>query len=530
MITTSCTFPKVLKHLHRMKLIFLIRMFSSWLFAFAFCFYIPLLDLKSGSYSLFQSKTLFGPSFAFAFAETQTSATQLRAEGDDAMHKRDFQRAIEVYTELIKKEPDRQINYYKRSVAHYLKKQLEPALRDAHRCVELDGTFAKGLLHRGKLHRRIGNCRDAVEDFRKALQLDSSSKEAAHQMEELSQCSVLESQADSLYKGNQWTQLIKVLEQLTSIIPSSEKYIRMDIEAFSALGDYENVLDRSRRYLMYDQNNVEMLFITAKAYEHMDEDENALKMYKAGLRLHPEHKSMKLRWKNLKKVISLLQSAEDAIQRKAFEEALAQLEKCLAIEIDNENKRKTIQLKRCKVFGALKRTEEAIKACDIVLSLDPDNIDALLERGNAKLEAELFDDAMQDFETVGQKHPNDRNVQEKVHDARIRVKKAKRKDHYKILGVSKNADDRTIKKAYKRLAILYHPDKQAGKSEAEAENAAQMFRDAAEAKEVLLDAEKRAAFDRGDDLNAGRPFNPFQQGGARTFTFAQNGGFHFRFN
>ncbi len=64
-------------------------------------------------------------------------------------------------------------------------------------------------------------------------------------------------------------------------------------------------------------------------------------------------------------------------------------------------------------------------------------------------------------------------------------------DFYEILGVSKSADEREIKKAYKRLAMKYHPDRNPGDKEAEAK-----FKEVKEAYEILTDEQKRAAYDQ----------------------------------
>ena len=65
-----------------------------------------------------------------------------------------------------------------------------------------------------------------------------------------------------------------------------------------------------------------------------------------------------------------------------------------------------------------------------------------------------------------------------------------KKDYYKILGVKKDASQDEIKKAYRKLAIKYHPDKNPGDKKAE-----EKFKEAAEAYEVLGDEKKRADYD-----------------------------------
>ncbi|MFI3243424.1 MAG: molecular chaperone DnaJ [Akkermansia sp.] len=65
------------------------------------------------------------------------------------------------------------------------------------------------------------------------------------------------------------------------------------------------------------------------------------------------------------------------------------------------------------------------------------------------------------------------------------------KDYYEVLGVSRDADDGTIKKAYRKLAMKYHPDRNPDDKAAE-----EAFKELGEAYEVLSDADKRAAYDR----------------------------------
>jgi molecular chaperone DnaJ len=66
-----------------------------------------------------------------------------------------------------------------------------------------------------------------------------------------------------------------------------------------------------------------------------------------------------------------------------------------------------------------------------------------------------------------------------------------KRDYYEILGVAKNANKEDIKKAYRKLAMQYHPDRNPDNKEAEAK-----FKEASEAAEILLDDQKRARYDQ----------------------------------
>ena len=96
---------------------------------------------------------------------------------------------------------------------------------------------------------------------------------------------------------------------------------------------------------------------------------------------------------------------------------------------------------------------------------------------------------------------------------------AVKRDYYDVLGIDRNADEKTIKKAYRKLAKKYHPDTNAGNADA-----ADKFKEVNEAYDVLSDPKKKkmydqfghAAFEAGADPGAGAGaggFGGFQGGG-----------------
>jgi molecular chaperone DnaJ len=84
-----------------------------------------------------------------------------------------------------------------------------------------------------------------------------------------------------------------------------------------------------------------------------------------------------------------------------------------------------------------------------------------------------------------------------------------KRDYYEVLGVSKTATDDEIKKAYRKMALKYHPDKNPDDKEAE-----EKFKEAAEAYDVLSNADKRARYDQfGHSMGGQQGFGGFGGGG-----------------
>lgn len=77
---------------------------------------------------------------------------------------------------------------------------------------------------------------------------------------------------------------------------------------------------------------------------------------------------------------------------------------------------------------------------------------------------------------------------------------AERPNYYVILGVHREATPEGLKKAYRAIAFEYHPDRQKDKTPEEQAAALSTFKAASEAYQLLTDSDKRARYDRGDDI------------------------------
>ena len=109
------------------------------------------------------------------------------------------------------------------------------------------------------------------------------------------------------------------------------------------------------------------------------------------------------------------------------------------------------------------------------------------------------DKAVRDCEFVFQRNQTAEN-KATLREAKHLQKLAKRKDYYKILGLSRTATGEEIKKAYRKCALLHHPDRHSNAEDSVREEEERIFKEVSEAYSVLSDSRKRSRYDNGQDM------------------------------
>lgn len=109
------------------------------------------------------------------------------------------------------------------------------------------------------------------------------------------------------------------------------------------------------------------------------------------------------------------------------------------------------------------------------------------------------DEAVREYNFICQKDPSAEN-KAVLREAKRLQKLANRKDYYKLLGISKSGSADDIKKAYRKNAMLHHPDRHADAEDSVRTKEEQIFKEIAEAYSVLSDVKKRARYDNGQDI------------------------------
>ncbi|XWS66900.1 hypothetical protein CRYUN_Cryun05aG0240600 [Craigia yunnanensis] len=303
----------------------------------------------------------------------------------------------------------------------------------------------------------------------------------------------------------------------------SKKFLAklLKVKLLLAAKDYSTAISETGYILKQDENNLEALLLRGRAYYYLADHDVAQRHYQKGLRLDPEHSKLKKAYFGLKNLLKKTKSAEDNVNKGKLRLAVEDYKGALALDPNHLAHNVHLHLGLCKVLVKLGRGKDALRSCSEALDIDGELLEALVQRGEAKLLTEDWEGAVEDLKSAAQKSPQDMNIREALMRAEKALKMSKRKDWYRILGVSKTASVAEIKRAYKKVALQWHPDKNVdNREEAEAQ-----FREIAAAYEVLGDEEKRSRYDRGEDIEDMSMGGGGGGGGGQHFTFTFDGGF-----
>ncbi|URD87726.1 dnaJ [Musa troglodytarum] len=417
--------------------------------------------------------------------------------------------------------------------------------------IEADPNLSEAYQQRATAFLHLCRFEDSGKDYKKFLELKPGTSSVEKDLSKSLQAQDALNSAYSHFDSGDHSKALDYINKIVLVYSSGclEAKI-LKVKLLLALKDYSSVISESGFILKEDEDNLEALLVRGRAYYYLSDHDVALRHYQKGLRLDPEHSELKKAYFGLKNLLKKAKSAEDNAAKGKLRVAVEDFKAALALDPNHTAHNVHLHLGLCKVLVKLGRGKDAIDSCTEVLNIDEELVEALVQckdhihveyystgiphamfvradwqRGEAKLLTEDWDGAVEDLKIAAQKSPQDMNIREALMRAEKSLKLSKRKDWYKILGVSKTASIAEIKRAYKKLALQWHPDKNVdNREEAEAK-----FREIAAAYEVLGDEDKRVRYDRGEDLDEGTGmggggFNPFG-GGGQQFTFHFEGGF-----
>ncbi|KAH9898940.1 hypothetical protein F4778DRAFT_741659 [Xylariomycetidae sp. FL2044] len=428
----------------------------------------------------------------------EEEAEGFKAAGNKYFKEKDYTNAILQYTKAIELLPESATYLGNRAAAYMSDKKYEAALEDCSRAVDLDPTNNKILLRLARIYTSMGRPEEAMLTFGR-IQPPPSAKDTASAKEMQHHVRAAQDALDHATSGSMVLHALDQAEKLLgpgAIKPRKWQLMRgnayLKMGGLNSLGEAQNV---AMSLLRQNSQDPEALVLRGRAWYSQGEHEKAMQHFRKALSCDPDFKDA-IKWlRTVQKLDRMKEEGNKDYKIGKWQSAFDKYSSALDVDPSNRGINAKLLQNRALCRLKLKQYTEAITDCERAISLDPQYMKARKTKANALGYADKWEDAVREWKSIQELDPEDRTIAKEIRKAELELKKSQRKDYYKILGVPKDADDNAIKKAYRKLAIIHHPDKNR-----DDEVAAERFKEIGEAYETLSDSEKRARYDSGEDL------------------------------
>ncbi|KAG7358506.1 chaperone protein DnaJ [Nitzschia inconspicua] len=428
------------------------------------------------------------------------SAGKLRSRAEEAFSLRQFADALKLYEKAVELEPDNAMNYFKLYKVHSRMKHLETALNDITKALELDGSNADWRMQKAKLLKSLGQCDRAVVEYQQMQKSGSSDSSVATALQEAQECEQTIAMAQKAMLDRDYR---AAAHYFTAAMKFVDQAIDMQLQKAAALletDDYYGVISDTGLILKQYPQHLEAFRLRGMAYFWLNDHDTAIKHFREGLKLDPEHKGCKEGHKLVKMIDKKKKKGDEAFDARNYKQAIQYYGEAIEIEPQHYVFARATMLKVVQAYSKDGQHDEAIKAAEHLVE-EENTLEAYWALGDAYTNAEKFEDAVRIFRKALEEAPEGESEQtqqakRKVQEAEVALKQSKEKNYYKILGLTRTATSKEIKKAYRELAMKWHPDKNPDNKE----EAEKQFHDIGEAYEVLSDDELKAKYDRGEQV------------------------------
>ena len=383
-----------------------------------------------------------------------------------------------------------------RTAAYMSAGQYGLALLDCQRADVLDPNNPKVLHRLAKVYVALGQPGEALATYDR-INPPPSAKDrqpATQMLKHLTQAQQTLASSGSL--------ALHALDQAQNQLPSNatppRKWRLMRGEAHLLLSNPNSLGEAAQIAMGLLRNNSadpEALVLRGRALYGQGENPQALAHFRKALECDPDFRDA-VKWLRLvQKLDRLKEEGNDFFKRGRYQQAIDVYTSALEVDAGNRGTNSKILNNRAMCFSKLKQWTKALEDCDKAIQMDATYTKARKTRAKALGEGGDWEAAVREYKAIAEANPEEAGIAKDIRNAELELKKSKRKDYYKSLGIEKDANDQQIKKAYRKLAVIHHPDKNPGDAEAEAR-----FKDIQEAHETLIDPQKRERYDSGVDL------------------------------
>ena len=446
---------------------------------------------------------------------------ELKEKGNAQFKNNNYTGAADYYTRGIQLNPSEPVLYSNRATCMKLLGKYKEAINDYNKAIELNPKNTKNLKKLSNVYVILGDFGHAQLLLEKCCNLETNDSSNVYELNKVKKMVEDFEKINEKYNEKKWDDCEEkskeLLKEAPAFINLQKIYIHSCLELckFTDVINYiKNSVTPSIKLRDWDFN-----FLLAKAlYFKGDYDlaKNEInKLIKQGI---TDEKLTALK-QHVETINTAKGKANSLFKEGKYDEAINEYTKLIEFDPENKNFKSIILTNRALCYKKQGKNLEAMKDADEAIQQNPFYSTAYIRRALIYEEYKMFDDAKADLSKAKELDPSNPKIEGYITEANQKAEKARNRDYYEILGINRNATADEIKKAYRKLALKYHPDRNS-ESEQSKKIAQRKFEDVSDAYSVLSDPKKKQMFDQGVD-----PLNPeVASGGGPGMNFHFSGG------
>lgn len=423
-----------------------------------------------------------------------------------------YSEALPHFDSAIREDPTN-LSLFKRATVFLALNRPRSALEDLNRALEMNRDFTPALSQRASLHIKLGNLDEAHIDYENLLRMEPNDQDAIMMYGKVERLRDDIMNAQDLLAEYRFDEAAKSLGQLVDVMPFNTELLKIRAECFEKLGQTRRAINDYRTIAKLTVDALTYLTI-AKLYYKMGIIDESLNNVRECLKLDPDHKSCMQFYKPLKKINRHIENMLKSKSSKDNDDCINQAKNAIKLLKQRPSYQDeqqllpliySIQSVMCHCSSQARDIIDGFKYCDEALEnsseggiegIAVDKAEVYCDKAELLAENEDYQQALEMYQK-SQKLRESRRATDGIERMKKALKSKKIRNYYQILGVDRNAGEKEINKAYRKLAAIYHPDRH--QSEEAKKKAQAKFMDLADAKAVLTDPKKRKQYDNGED-------------------------------